>query len=206
MWNALQQTKLHTFLLHKIVEPAENKDFQSLLASFRASGGVLKKKITSNIFAKNNNKNPIFQLKHINWNFFFSPKKWIQSNENNRMPNKQVQPTLQLNTKMRWTLIITNRCHYCSRTFTTVRMTCPHFVFVQMYWTFRFTVTMTSCWANFSSAIVSTIHTCVNHANFQYWDIFDGRRHRIFILHAIIYTQFVFSTNQIRTFHGLCND
>lgn len=47
----IQETRLHTFLLHKIVEPAENKDFQSLLASFRASGGMLKKKITSN---KNN--------------------------------------------------------------------------------------------------------------------------------------------------------
>lgn len=45
----IQETKLHTFLLHKIVEPAENKDFQSLLASFRASGGMLRKKITSNI-------------------------------------------------------------------------------------------------------------------------------------------------------------
>lgn len=44
-----QETKLHTFLLHKVVEPAENKEFQSLLASFRASGGMLKKKTTSKI-------------------------------------------------------------------------------------------------------------------------------------------------------------
>lgn len=49
-----QEAKLHTFLLHKVVEPADNKEFQSLLASFRASGGMLKKKIKSNISLQKN--------------------------------------------------------------------------------------------------------------------------------------------------------
>lgn len=34
----------HEFLQYKVVEPAESRNFQTLLANFRASGGILKKK------------------------------------------------------------------------------------------------------------------------------------------------------------------
>lgn len=37
----------HEFLTTKIVMTADNRDFQNTLASFRASGGILKKKAKS---------------------------------------------------------------------------------------------------------------------------------------------------------------
>lgn len=44
-----QDDRPHKFLTHKIVEPAESKDFQTLLASFRSSGSKFKKKSKSKV-------------------------------------------------------------------------------------------------------------------------------------------------------------
>lgn len=46
-----QKSTLHEFLLHKIVERSDTNDFQALLSSFRSSGGMLKKKPKSKLFA-----------------------------------------------------------------------------------------------------------------------------------------------------------
>lgn len=51
----------HAFLTHKIVESAESKDFQALLADFRSSGGILKKKFkrkfSNNLLSSFKNQN-----------------------------------------------------------------------------------------------------------------------------------------------------
>lgn len=40
----------HEFLTTKLVSSADSKDFQTLLANFRASGGIFKKKSKSKTF------------------------------------------------------------------------------------------------------------------------------------------------------------
>lgn len=47
---------VHEFVTHKIVAPGDNKDLQSLLANFRASGGRLPKITRMNILTKNDLK------------------------------------------------------------------------------------------------------------------------------------------------------
>lgn len=56
----------HEFLTSKVVTSADSKDFQTLLASFRASGGMLKKKAKSKFIIGKLNRNKSF------FAFFFS--------------------------------------------------------------------------------------------------------------------------------------
>lgn len=51
LYDHFQTSTLHEFLLHKIVERSDANDFQALLSSFRSSGGMLKKKPKSKLFA-----------------------------------------------------------------------------------------------------------------------------------------------------------
>lgn len=82
----MQKTRLHEFLLHKVIEPAENKDFQTLLASFRASGGMLKKQAKSKIWKKINIETHGY---YINYNSFLMKFYRLSVETIERKPQKQ---------------------------------------------------------------------------------------------------------------------
>lgn len=61
----------HSFLTHKIVEPVESKDFQTLLAHFRSSGGKLRKRTKSTVVSIDSLEIDIFCSNFINILFKF---------------------------------------------------------------------------------------------------------------------------------------
>lgn len=111
---------LHDFLLHKIVEPSENRDFQTLLAGFRSSGGVLKKKLKSKInflLSWNSMFLLIFSLFHAVETIDRRPQR---SDQTNNIEAVQLRDALDINNHQSLPLLFTyfyyshdGTCSFC---------------------------------------------------------------------------------------------